>query len=250
MARRKRKDEEPEWTAPEFDEVGYMRTEIESARAAVIVIAWAVVGAFAAFLLTPVHPAVAFVVGIAVAFGLYFLFPILGIQVSGFKRRDWTTHGITYFFSWLAFWILLLNPPFGDFTPPTIQAVSVSPYYVGYLQNTSHSLSCLPLVSGSASVQFTGLNNSFYILFRATDNIGLRSLTVSAVPQGGSGQNLTLTPTLQTGSSRCAGHRTEPYPAGTYNVSFVPAASAYTITIVAIDTSGLGNSDGFTVQKA
>ncbi|HWM49755.1 MAG TPA: hypothetical protein VNO76_00205 [Thermoplasmata archaeon] len=248
MARRKRKDDDPEWTAPEFDEVGYMRTEIQAARAAVIVIAWAVVGAFVAFLLFSVHPAVAFVAGIAVAFGLYFVFPMLGIQVSGFKRRDWTTHGITYFFSWLAFWILLLNPPFGDFTPPTIQAVSVSPYYVGYLQNTSHSLSCLPLVSGSVSVQFTGLNNSFYILFRATDNVGLRSLKVSAVPQGGTGQNLTLTPIAQSGFSRCAGHQTEQYPAGTYNVSFVPAVSAYDITIVAVDMSGLGASESFRIQ--
>jgi hypothetical protein len=246
MARRKRKDDDPEWTAPEFDEVGYMRTEIEAARAAVIVIAWAVVGAFVAFLLYSVHPALAFVAGIAVAFGLYFIFPMVGVKVSGFKRRDWTTHGITYFFSWLAFWILLLNPPFGDFTPPTIQAVSVSPYYVGYLQNTSHSLSCLPLVSGSVSVQLSAPNNSFYILFRAADNVGLRSLKVSAVPQG-NGQNLTLTPTLQTGNSRCAGHRSETYPAGTYNVSFVPAASAYAITIVAVDMSGLGASEGFTV---
>jgi hypothetical protein len=226
-----------------------MRTEIETARAAVIVIAWAVVGAFVAFLLYSVHPAVAFVAGIAVSFGLYFVFPMLGITVSGFKRRDWATHGVTYFFSWLAFWILLLNPPFGDFTPPTIQAVSVSPYYAGYLQNTSHSLSCLPLVSGSVSVPFAGLNNSFYVLFRATDNVGLRSLSVSAVPQGG-GQNLTLTPNLLTGNSRCAGHRSEAYPAGTYNVSFVPAASAYQITIVAVDMSGLGSSEGFTIIHA
>jgi hypothetical protein len=171
---------------------------------------------------------------------------MLGIEVSGFKRRDWMTHGITYFFSWLAFWILLLNPPFGDFTPPTIQAISVSPYYVGYLQNTSHSLSCLPLVSGSVSVPFIGSNNSFYILFRATDNAGLRSVSVSAVPQG-SGQNLTLTPTLQTGRNRCIGHQSEQYSGGTYNVSFVPAASAYAITIVAVDMTGLSATEGFTI---
>src|SRR5205823_737550 len=43
MARRKRKDDVPDWTAPEFDEVGYMRTEIGAARAAVATIAWALV---------------------------------------------------------------------------------------------------------------------------------------------------------------------------------------------------------------
>ena len=38
MARRKRKDDEPDWVAPDFDEVGYMRRELEGARAAVATI--------------------------------------------------------------------------------------------------------------------------------------------------------------------------------------------------------------------
>src|SRR5439155_471948 len=59
MARRKRKDDVPDWSAPEFDEVGYMRTEIGAARAAVATIAWAVVGAAVSFLLYSVHPALA-----------------------------------------------------------------------------------------------------------------------------------------------------------------------------------------------
>jgi hypothetical protein len=91
-------------------------------------------------------------------------------------------------------------------------------------------------------------NNSWYILFRATDNVGLRSLKVSAVPQG-SGQSLNLTPNQLSGNSRCAGHQAEQYPAGTYNVSFVPAVSAYIITIVAVDMSGLGAGNSFTIQK-
>src|SRR5256885_16393076 len=129
MARRKRKDEAPDWTAPDFDEVGYMRTEIRAARAAVATIAWAVVGAVVSFLLYSIHPALAFFAGILVGFGLYFFLPMIGISIDAFKRRDWTGHGITYFFSWLAFWILLLNSPFGDFTNPTIQAGSLPPLH-------------------------------------------------------------------------------------------------------------------------
>src|SRR2546426_8623445 len=45
MARRKRKEDEPDWVAPDFDEVGYMRRELEGARAAVATIGWAVIGA-------------------------------------------------------------------------------------------------------------------------------------------------------------------------------------------------------------
>jgi len=35
MARRKRKEDEPDWVPPEFDEVGYMRQEIQGAHAAI-----------------------------------------------------------------------------------------------------------------------------------------------------------------------------------------------------------------------
>src|SRR5256885_6411719 len=128
MARRKRKDDTPAWVAPDFDEVGFMRREIEGARAAVATIAWAVVGALVGFALYSVLPVLAFFGGIAVGFGMYFIFPLLGFKTESFKRRDWIGHGITYFFSWLAFWIILLNPPFSDHVPPTIQSISVSPY--------------------------------------------------------------------------------------------------------------------------
>src|SRR6058998_1083592 len=128
MARRKRKDDEPDWVAPDFDEVGYMRRELEGARAAVATIGWAVIGALVAFALYSVLPVLAFFAGIAVGAGMYFVFPLIGIKTDAFKRRDWIGNGITYFFSWLAFWIILLNPPFSDHTAPTIQAISVSAF--------------------------------------------------------------------------------------------------------------------------
>src|SRR6266699_3933850 len=81
MARRKRK-EEADWVAPDFDEVGYMRREIQGAHAAVATILWAVVGASVAFLLFSVHPALAFLGGIAIGFGLYFILPLFGTTRS------------------------------------------------------------------------------------------------------------------------------------------------------------------------
>ena len=239
MARRKRKDDVPDWTAPEFDEVGYMRTEIGAARAAVATIAWALVGAAVSFLLYSVHPALAFFAGILVGFGLYFFLPMIGISIDAFKRRDWTGHGITYFFSWLAFWILLLNPPFGDFTNPTIQSVSVSPFHSGY----TGPLSCLHLVAGAVTIKLNPPNTSAYVLFRASDNVGLASVQVEVTPNGQAAFVLNATP--QTGSSRCANHTTETYPGGTYNVSFVFNASSYVVTIVARDRSGREATDSF-----
>src|SRR5438876_12368923 len=116
MARRKRKEDAPDWVAPDFDEVGYMRKEIEGARAAVATIAWAVIGALLAFALYSVLPALAFFAGIAVGFGMYFVFLLIGIKTESFKRRDWIGHGIPYLFSWLAFWIIVLNLPRSDYT--------------------------------------------------------------------------------------------------------------------------------------
>ena len=244
MARRKRK-EETDWVAPDFDEVGYMRREIQGAHAAVATILWAVVGAIVAFLLFSVLPALAFFAGIAVGFGLYFILPLFGIKTDAFKRKDWTGHGITYFFSWLAFWIILLNPPFGDFTDPTIQGISVSPYMLGY----TGDLPCLvPIVGGQLAVPMGSISNtSIYVLFRATDNSGLASLHVYVTPAALTAFEVNWT--HLSGKSQCARHRPEDYPAGSYNVTFPlnPPASSYAFTIVATDGVGRQATASFVV---
>lgn len=239
MARRKRKDDEPDWVPPEFDEAGYMRTEIESARVAVITIGWALLGALISFLLYSVHPALAFVGGIGVAFGLYFFLPMLGISILRFKRRDWIGHGVTYFFSWLALWILFLNPPFGDFTDPTVHGLSASPFRTGY----TGPLLCDGPDGGPASVQLMPPNNTILVLFRATDNVGLRNLTVSVSPDPISAS---LTPGPPPPGTHCQG-APQSYPGGTYNVTFVPAVPAHTVTIVATDPSGRQASASFRI---
>ena len=239
MARRKRKEDEPDWVPPEFDEVGYMRREIEGARAAVATIAWAVIGALVGFALYSVLPVLAFFGGIAVGFGMYFIFPLLGFRTESFKRRDWIGHGVTYFFSWLAFWIILLNPPFSDHVPPTIQGISPSPYHSGY----TGDLSCLP--AGVGSVTMGSANDSLYILFRASDNVGLRNVEVQAAPQLGT--PFVVSPTPVAGqNNQCAGHRQETYAGGTYNAT-LPFATRYEIMIVATDTSGLSAGVAFEI---
>jgi len=233
MARRKRKDEEPDWVAPEFDEVRYMRTEIQAARTAVVTIGWAVVGAIVSFLLYSVNPALAFFAGIAVGIGMYFMLPLIGIDIGPFKRRDWIGHGVTYFFSWLAFWILLLNPPIGDFTVPTIQGISVSPYTPGYVGD----LACIEPASGRVDLNLVMLGNtSIFVLFRASDNVGLASLLVTVSP-GGGGSPFSPPATAISGlPDQCKGHRGSVYPGGTFNVTFPQQASSYTVTIVAADS--------------
>ncbi len=232
MARRKRREEEADWVAPDFDEVEYMRREVRGTQAAVATILWAIVGAIVAFLLYSVLPALAFFAGIAVGFGLYFILPLFGIKTDAFKRRDWTGHGITYFFSWLAFWIILLNPPFGDFTDPTIQGIAVSPYTLGY----TGDLPCLVPSGGQVAVPMGPSNNSIYVLLRATDNSGLATLEVTVTPASQTGFVVSWNPVV--GKSQCKGHTDQDYPAGSYNVTFAQTVSSYTLTIVATDRVG------------
>jgi hypothetical protein len=238
MARRKKKEDEADWVAPEFDEITYMRKEIEGGRAALATVGWAIIGAIVSFLLYSVHPGLAFFAGIAVGFGMYFVLPLTGINIEPFKRKDWIGQGATYFLSWLAFWILLLNPPFGDFTNPTIQAISVSPYRDGYIG----SLTCVGLTDGRAMIPTNPPNNSVYILFRATDNVGLAELNVTVSSFG------QVTPFPRTGSPNTCDRQSGPYPGGTYNVSFPSLASSYRVTISARDAKGLEAVVGFEIQ--
>ena len=241
MARRKRK-EEPDWAPPAFDEVSYMQTEIAAARVAVITIGWAFVGAGVSFLLS-FNAALAFLAGIAVAFGLYFVLPLVGIDIKPFKRKDWMGHGVTYFFSWLAFWILFLNPPFGDFTDPTIQGITLASYPSSNPPSPLSKIPCFPLEGSSITVRM-GSNDTVLLLFRATDNSGRLSNVSAVVGTGPSAVPLRWTPAAGN-ESECKGQGT--YPGGTYRATFVPAASSYRITIYAEDPSGRSAGVGFTV---
>lgn len=244
MARRKRKDEAPDWVAPEFDEIGYMRQEMQAARASVATILWAIIGAAVSFLLYSVFAPLAFLGGLAMGFGLYFMLPLFGIRTTAFKRRDWIGHGMIYFFSWLAFWIILLNPPFGDFTDPTVDSISVSPFRTGLMSG----LSCLPVTTGSVSVPVTLPNNSMYILFRATDNVGVASLTVNVTPSSAVPFNVNATP--RTGNSPCIGHESEALLGGTYAAVVPQPSSTNTIRVLmsAADPSGRRAEAAFTVM--
>ncbi len=114
--------------------------------------------------------------------------------------------------------------------PWPIQSISVSPYHAGY----TGDLLCLP---PAGSVSMGPGNDSLYILFRATDNVGLRSVEVHAAPQGSN--SFVVVPTLVAGQdNRCVGHHPgEKYAGGTYNAT-LPYATRYdTITIVATDGS-------------
>ena len=81
------------------------------------------------------------------------------VDTSKFERRDWIGHGGTFFFSWLAFWILFLNVPFVDVTPPVIEGVTVNwgtgdvPITTADVQSGPHNTSGAATFNVSATIQ-------------------------------------------------------------------------------------------------
>lgn len=129
-AKRRKKEEDEEFELPEFDEVEYMEKEVNAAKTSFTMIALAIPLAVALYAVTVVGLwGVGFFLALAVTFLLPRVFRFLPwpkVDVGKFERRDWIGFGGTFFFTWLAFWILLLNVPFTDLTPPTVAAVYVN----------------------------------------------------------------------------------------------------------------------------
>lgn len=235
MARRKRKEEEPVWTPPEFDEVGYMRQEMEAAKASTVTVAWAVAGALVSFALFAMgQPVVAFFAGLLVAVGLYWAMPALGVRTRNFKRKDWVGHGMIYFFSWLAFWILLINAPLGDFTSPVVQGINVGAYDVDAAPSgipAERSLTCLTPSGASVSVP-QGSNDTLYVLFRATDNAAVSVLDVRVNGDPATAESVVGLANV------CRNTGPDAYSSGTYALRIPISGAGYDIVITATDATG------------
>jgi hypothetical protein len=248
VARRKRKEDEPEWTPPDFDDVGYMRKEIEGAKVAIVTILWAFVGAAVAVLLYDyVHPAVGFVLGLMTFGVLYFLLPLLGLPVAEFKRRDWISHGTIYFFSWIAFWIILLNPPFADHTPPTISSIDVSSFAAtNATLPPANSTTCVSASPDSSASVSPGSNKSLLVTFRATDNVKVARVNVSVL-----GSAVTTYPTVTwvAGAPNACKGQASTYAPGTYAVTFTFSAFPIHVQMTAWDFAGLSTTAGLDIVQ-
>ncbi len=120
---------EEEFRTPEFDEDQFIHREIVSFRTTAILFVWGIVAALASwavFATVDGHSA-GWYIGLAIAalFGLSLkvLFPRLGADIKHFGRREWMGTGFLFFFTWLAFFMLLVNPPVGDYAAPRVDAV-------------------------------------------------------------------------------------------------------------------------------
>jgi hypothetical protein len=112
---------------PDFDEDAFIHREMVSFRTTLILFVWAIVAAavsWAAFgALHGAQTAWLLGLGICAVFGyaLRWLFPRLKADIAHFGRREWLGTAALFFFTWLAFFILAINPPISDFAPPRVE---------------------------------------------------------------------------------------------------------------------------------
>jgi len=121
MAKKKRKEEEEEFSLPEFNEEEFLRKEITGAKVMIVILLLAIIAAVVSYLLTRAGVViVAFFAGVAAIFLLKYFLRFFKVDTSKFERKDWMGHGFTFFFAWLAIWVLVMNVPFADVTSPSL----------------------------------------------------------------------------------------------------------------------------------
>ena len=184
-----KKDKGAEWKPPEFDEVELMKKEMRAAKTTIIVVLWTLPSAILSYGLTLAGVAVvAFFAGIGMMLLLKWIMPLLKVDISEYKRKDWIGHGATFFFSWLAFWIRLLNPPFADLTAPTIIGMTVNGTSVpcgGSVASTTSSVELNVTASDNVGVTFASYSiggEQANPLSRTSEDLWQASFPVPSTP--------------------------------------------------------------------
>lgn len=133
MAKRRREtdaEEDKPFKLPKFNEEEFLRRERRNIKATLLSFSFGILMAFVCFgfwalmghqdnLRWPLVLLVAIVNAV-------FLKPIFlrsNIDLKDFTGKNWFSSYMIYFFTWLIFFIVIVNPPFYDDEPPRIQAV-------------------------------------------------------------------------------------------------------------------------------
>jgi len=152
--------DEEEIKLPEFDEKKFKETEKRKAKTSFISFLFGIfIAIISQFLWTHLDA--------AIRWPLLFLFAIssigflgkilqyLKIDIRKFSKKEWMGSISFYFFTWLAFFILFLNPPFYDASPPKIE-VAVMPA----IQQINENVSIFAKVTDNVGVKDVKINLS------------------------------------------------------------------------------------------
>lgn len=132
MAKKRKKEpaekQEYEFRPPDFDEKEFLQKEIKDTKTAFATILLGGLFGLIAGVLSMISSStvgVGFLLGVAGMFSLRYLYPALRIDTSAFAKKNWLGNAGTFFLTFLAIWVLLLNMPFSDHAHPTVEKVIV-----------------------------------------------------------------------------------------------------------------------------
>jgi len=188
MAKKRRKKEveaeKYEFKPPDFDERQFLIDEMKATKRVILTVAYAgLFGALAAGATSAVDaPSFGLLIMILGLISLKYVFPLMGIDLSKFTKRTWLESGAWFFFTFMALWILMYNPPFSDHAGPDIEEISVSVNVEGsgwlqfdYIFESEAGAHTWSEVNGtSLASALQGLNNTeINITARVADASGL-----------------------------------------------------------------------------
>lgn len=131
MAKKRRKDKEEqedyEFRPPEFKEDEFLKKELTDTRTAFLTIVYAAAfGVIAGLIsLNGAFVGVAFLAAIVGMFTLKWFYTFAKVDTSSFAKKNWLGNVGSFFFTFLAVWVLLLNMPFSDHAEPTVDKAIV-----------------------------------------------------------------------------------------------------------------------------
>lgn len=121
-------EEDAPFDVAPFDEKEYIRKELISFRTTAVLFVFSILVAGITFLVWRyTHLRFSILVLLALAIGillLRFIFKATRIDISHWKRREWIGTMFLYFFFWLGFILLFVNPPFTDAASPKIEVAA------------------------------------------------------------------------------------------------------------------------------
>jgi len=109
---------------PRFDVGSYLREEIRDAKAALGAVALGtLIGVVSALFLAVFRDALLSVfIGVLSAFFIKFVYDVLKTDITLVPKSKLAGTVGGYFITWLAVWVLLINPPIMDLSPPTLSS--------------------------------------------------------------------------------------------------------------------------------
>jgi hypothetical protein len=175
------KKDDYDFKFPEFDEHQYISLELNKAKISLLAFIFALIMVIITYQFYSItHPDARgpMVLGIFSVIALPFLSKFVKIDTNDFDWKNWIGAGAIYVLSWLAIFILVLNPPFSDFIAPEIDEEDVKftyqqPNNETWIQWDTEPT--IPTLTSPIKINMT---------VKVTDNSGVREDSVKLIIKG------------------------------------------------------------------